>query len=90
VSATGARLPQLGSSFELVADAHCSRGAIKSQALYAASQGMTFPIIALVFYVGALWLISGKYNTAQFFTVLTSVVRTTLLPPSSKSHFSTD
>lgn len=54
---------------------------------------MTFPIIALVFYVGALWLISGKYNTAQFFTVLTSVVSAMFGVPSfttSRSEMSTD
>jgi ATP-binding cassette subfamily B (MDR/TAP) protein 1 len=52
-----------------------SRTAIRSQALYAASQGIVFCIIALVFYVGALWIISGRYTTNQFFTVLNSVVR---------------
>ena len=52
----------------------CSRGSIKSQFLYGASQGISFCIIALVFYVGALWIIDGKYTTAHFFTVLTSVV----------------
>jgi len=51
-----------------------SVGSIKSQALYAASQGISFLIIALVFYVGALWIISGRYSTSEFFTVLTSVV----------------
>ena len=50
------------------------RGSIKSQALYGASQGMSFLVIALVFYIGALWIISGRYDTATFFTVLTSVV----------------
>jgi ATP-binding cassette subfamily B (MDR/TAP) protein 1 len=50
------------------------RGSIGSQALYAASQGISFCIIALVFYVGSLWLISGRYQTSEFFTVLTSVV----------------
>jgi ATP-binding cassette subfamily B (MDR/TAP) protein 1 len=63
-----------------------SRGSLKSQALYAASQGLTFPIIALVFYVGALWLIAGKYDTAQFFTVLTSVVRSFHLPLQKKNR----
>ncbi|WVQ70592.1 hypothetical protein IAR50_000111 [Cryptococcus sp. DSM 104548] len=47
---------------------------IYSQAFYAASQGMTFLIVALVFYVGALWLISGRYTTATFYTVLNSIV----------------
>ncbi|WVQ85990.1 hypothetical protein IAT38_008158 [Cryptococcus sp. DSM 104549] len=50
------------------------RTSIKSQALYAASQGLTFCIIALVFYIGALWIISGRYGTADFYTVLTSVI----------------
>ena len=50
------------------------RGGLKSQCLYAASQGVAFLVIALVFYVGCLWLIDGRYQTNQFFTVLTSVV----------------
>ena len=50
------------------------RGSISSQALYAASQGTSFLIIALVFYIGALWIVSGRYSTAQFFTVLTAVI----------------
>ncbi|ORY35855.1 multidrug resistance protein 1 [Naematelia encephala] len=50
------------------------RSSVKSQALYAASQGMSFLIIALVFYIGALWIISGRYGTESFFTVLTSVI----------------
>ena len=50
------------------------QGSIKSQALYAASQGLSFLIIALVFYVGALWIISGRYTTSEFFTVLTAVI----------------
>lgn len=51
-----------------------SNGAIKSQALYAASQGISFLVIALVFYIGSLWIIEGRIGTAAFFTVLTSVV----------------
>jgi ATP-binding cassette subfamily B (MDR/TAP) protein 1 len=51
-----------------------SNGALKSQALYAASQGVSFLIIALVFYIGSLWIIEGRITTAAFFTVLTSVV----------------
>ncbi|WWD20569.1 hypothetical protein CI109_105045 [Kwoniella shandongensis] len=50
------------------------RTSIKSQCLYAASQGATFCIIALVFYIGALWLISGRIATNSFYTVLNSVV----------------
>lgn len=51
-----------------------NRTAIWSQMLYAASQGMSFLVIALVFYVGALWLIDGRYNQATFFTTLTAVL----------------
>lgn len=50
------------------------KGGLKSQCLYAASQGIAFLVIALVFYVGCLWLIEGRYQTNEFFTVLTSVV----------------
>lgn len=50
------------------------RGGIRSQGLYAFSQGISFLIIALVFYVGCLWLIDGRLTTNQFFTVLTSVI----------------
>ncbi|ORX41151.1 multidrug resistance protein 1 [Kockovaella imperatae] len=50
------------------------QGSIKSQLLYGASQGISFCIIALVFYVGSLWIISGRYDTAHFFTVLTAVI----------------
>ncbi|RXK41700.1 ATP-binding cassette, subfamily B (MDR/TAP), member 1 [Tremella mesenterica] len=50
------------------------RGSLRSQALYAASQGITFLVIALVFYVGCLWLISGRYTTSEFYTVLNSVI----------------
>lgn len=51
-----------------------NRTAIKSQALYALSQGLSFWVIALVFWVGAQWIASGRYDTQQFFTVLTAVV----------------
>ncbi|ODN95709.1 hypothetical protein L198_04327 [Cryptococcus wingfieldii CBS 7118] len=47
---------------------------IYSQAFYAASQGMTFLIVALVLYIGALWIISGRYSTSMFFTVLNTIV----------------
>lgn len=50
------------------------RTAIYSQALYAASQGIAFLVIALVFYIGALWIVDGRYSTAEFFTGLTAVV----------------
>ncbi|WRT70520.1 uncharacterized protein IL334_007518 [Kwoniella shivajii] len=72
------------------------RTSIKSQALYAASQGITFLIIALVFYIGALWIISGRLNTSSFFTVLTSVIFAsmqagnvfTFVPDASKANSS--
>ncbi|WVW81061.1 hypothetical protein I302_103052 [Kwoniella bestiolae CBS 10118] len=72
------------------------RTSVKSQALYAASQGITFCIIALVFYIGALWLISGRYQTSSFFTVLTSVIFAsmqagnvfTFVPDASKANSS--
>ncbi|KAL7421323.1 GTPase-activating protein [Cryptotrichosporon argae] len=51
-----------------------NRTAIYSQALYAASQGVSFLIIALVFYVGALWMTNGSVNTSHFYTTLTSVI----------------
>ncbi|GMK54477.1 hypothetical protein CspeluHIS016_0110630 [Cutaneotrichosporon spelunceum] len=47
-----------------------NRTAVWSQLLYAASQGIAFLVIALVFYIGALWMIDGKYDTATFFTTL--------------------
>ena len=50
------------------------KSGLKSQCLYAASQGISFLIIALVFYIGCLWLIDGRYETNEFFTVLTSVI----------------
>ncbi|KAK8850386.1 hypothetical protein IAR55_004304 [Kwoniella newhampshirensis] len=50
------------------------RTSIYSQCLYAASQGLTFCIIALVFYIGALWLVSGRLKTNTFYTVLNSIV----------------
>ncbi|WWC92101.1 uncharacterized protein L201_007055 [Kwoniella dendrophila CBS 6074] len=72
------------------------RTSMKSQALFAASQGITFCIIALVFYVGALWIISGRYSTNHFFTVLTSVIFAsmqagnvfTFVPDASKANSS--
>lgn len=48
--------------------------AVWSQALYGASQGIAFLVIALVFYIGALWIVDGRYDTAQFFTGLTATV----------------
>ncbi|KAL1409886.1 GTPase-activating protein [Vanrija albida] len=51
-----------------------NKTAIWSQMLYAASQGISFLVIALVFYVGALWLIDGRYDQATFFTTLTAVI----------------
>ncbi|WVQ85989.1 hypothetical protein IAT38_008157 [Cryptococcus sp. DSM 104549] len=50
------------------------RTSIKSQGLYALTQGLTFWVIALVFYVGALWIVSGRYETSGFYTVLEAVV----------------
>ncbi|WVO17493.1 hypothetical protein L204_105185 [Cryptococcus depauperatus] len=50
------------------------RTSLKAQGLYALAQGISYLIIALVFYVGCLWIISGKYNTAQFYIVLEGVV----------------
>ncbi|WVQ95699.1 hypothetical protein IAU59_002798 [Kwoniella sp. CBS 9459] len=72
------------------------KNSIKSQALYAASQGIAFLIIALVFYVGALWIISGRYATQTFFTVLTAVIFAalqagnvfTFVPDASKANSS--
>lgn len=52
--------------------------AIRAQSLYAASQGVMFLVIALVFYVGAVWIASGQYSTAMFYTSLTSVIFATL------------
>ncbi|TXT11166.1 hypothetical protein VHUM_01917 [Vanrija humicola] len=51
-----------------------NKTALWSQMLYAASQGISFLVIALVFYVGALWLIDGRYDQATFFTTLTAVI----------------
>lgn len=51
-----------------------NKSAVWSQALYAGSQGISFLVIALVFYIGALWMIDGKYDTATFFTTLTAVL----------------
>jgi len=57
-----------------------NRTAIGSQALYAGSQGIVFLVVALVFYIGALWIADGKYDTAMFFTSLTAVVSAALGP----------
>ncbi|KAL1405645.1 GTPase-activating protein [Vanrija albida] len=51
-----------------------NRTAFRSQALYAASQGIVFLVIALVFYIGALWIASGRLTTATFFTSLMGVI----------------
>ncbi|WWC65424.1 uncharacterized protein I303_108042 [Kwoniella dejecticola CBS 10117] len=72
------------------------RTSIRSQALFAASQGISFCIIALIFYIGALWIIDGKYTTNSFFTVLTAVIFATLqagnvftfVPDASKANSS--
>lgn len=45
-----------------------------SQALYAGSQAIAFFIIALVFYVGALWLAQGKYTVEKFFICIEAVI----------------
>ncbi|WVQ86009.1 hypothetical protein IAT38_008177 [Cryptococcus sp. DSM 104549] len=50
------------------------RTSLKSQCLFAASQGLSFCIIALVFYVGTLWIISGRYSTASLYTVLNAII----------------
>jgi ATP-binding cassette subfamily B (MDR/TAP) protein 1 len=50
------------------------RMAWRSQALYAASQAIAFFIIALVFYVGALWLADGRYTTEKFFICIEAVI----------------
>jgi ATP-binding cassette subfamily B (MDR/TAP) protein 1 len=55
-----------------------NRTALGSQALYAASQGTIFLVIALVFYIGALWIADGKYDTATFFTAFTATVFATM------------
>ncbi|GMK59760.1 hypothetical protein CspeluHIS016_0803660 [Cutaneotrichosporon spelunceum] len=50
------------------------RTAYRAQALYAASQGVVFFVIALVFYIGALWIIDAKLNTENLFIALNAVV----------------
>lgn len=50
------------------------RTAWGAQALYSGSQAMSYFVIALVFYVGALWLADGRYGTAAFFTTLAATV----------------
>lgn len=55
-----------------------NRVAIRSQAWYAASQGVVFLVISLVFYVGAVFIASGRYTTSMFYTSLTSVIFATL------------
>nr|ODN89989.1 ATP-binding cassette, subfamily B (MDR/TAP), member 1 [Cryptococcus depauperatus CBS 7841] len=67
------------------------RTSIKSQCLYASSQGLTFCVIALVFYVGSLWIISGRYTTSVFFTVFASLQAGnifTFVPDASKANAS--
>ena len=51
-----------------------NRTAITSQALYAASQGIAFLVIALIFYVGALWMADGKYDQTTFFIGMMAVL----------------
>lgn len=55
-----------------------NRVAVRAQALYAASQGIMFLVIALVFYIGALWIANGWCTTPMFYTSLTSVIFATL------------
>ncbi|BEI85684.1 hypothetical protein CcaverHIS002_0510850 [Cutaneotrichosporon cavernicola] len=50
------------------------RTAYGSQALFAASQGITFLVVGLVFYIGAIWIIDGKYDTETFFISLNAVI----------------
>jgi ATP-binding cassette subfamily B (MDR/TAP) protein 1 len=51
-----------------------ARTAYTSQLLYAASQGITFLAMALVFYVGALFLADMRYDSGTFFTALTATL----------------
>lgn len=51
-----------------------TRSAYTSQLLYAASQGIAFLVMALVFYVGAIWIAEERYTSAKFFTALTAVL----------------
>ncbi len=50
------------------------RAAVRNNLLYALSQALSFPVIALVFYVGSRWIASGRIQVANYFTVLNSVV----------------
>lgn len=50
------------------------RTAFTSTLLYAASQAMSFFVIALVFWVGSRWLADQTISTSSFFTVLNSIV----------------
>lgn len=50
------------------------RSAYSTNLLYAISQGLSFWVISLIFYVGSRWLASGRYNSRQFFTVMNSIV----------------
>jgi ATP-binding cassette subfamily B (MDR/TAP) protein 1 len=56
------------------AAARSTHTSLRSNALYAASQAMSFLAIALVFYVGARFVADGRYDTQRFFTGLTAVV----------------
>jgi ATP-binding cassette, subfamily B (MDR/TAP), member 1 len=50
------------------------RAAFRNNLLYATSQALAFPVIALVFYVGSRWIADGSFAVASYFTVLNSVV----------------
>jgi ATP-binding cassette subfamily B (MDR/TAP) protein 1 len=50
------------------------RSAVRNNLLYALSQALAFPVIALVFYVGSRWIAQGKFGVSNYFTVLNSVV----------------
>jgi len=56
------------------AAARSTKTSLRSNALYASSQAMSFLAIALVFYVGARFVADGRYNTQTFFIGLTAVV----------------
>lgn len=51
-----------------------NKSSISTNFLYALSQSLSFWVIALVFYLGALWISNGTVALAHFFTVLNSVV----------------
>ena len=51
-----------------------SKTSFTSQALYGISSSLIFFIIALIYYVGTLWLVSGRYTVGEFYVVLTAVV----------------